>query len=358
MKRIDEAARFLREYDGPPLTLMEVCGTHTHSLFETGVRGMLPSSVRLISGPGCPVCVTPSGAIDRLAALCREPDTVVCTFGDMMRVPGKNGSLAEASAQGGRVRLMISPADVADWAAAAPRTLFVVAAVGFETTVPAYALLLQRLRERGLSNVRLLTSLKALMPAMTWLCENGGNIGGFLGPGHVGTVIGAAPFRPLSRKYGIPIAIAGFSYEHLVAALCDLLLQHRAGRAEVHNLYPEAVREQGGAEALALIDRCFVRRDSVWRGLGEIPGSGYALAPEYAAFDAGMGDAPGVSSTDTGGCHCGSVIIGRSSPPECPLFGRACTPLHPLGPCMVSSEGACGIWYRHAADLPERKGLL
>lgn len=349
MRTLEDCARLIRAYDGPPLRLMEVCGTHTHSIFEYGIRELLPPSVTLISGPGCPVCVTPAGYIDRAVALAQQPNSVVCTFGDMIRVPGHTLSLAEASARGGSVRIMYSPADVAGWALAEPDKTFYVAAVGFETTIPSYALLLERVSEQNIPNVRLLTSLKALMPALQWLCENGGELSGFLGPGHVSAVIGAAPYRPLCAQYRIPLAVAGFSYGHILTALCDLLLQNRNGSCEVHNLYPGVVSEHGNREALALIQTYFVRVDSVWRGLGRIPRSGYRLAPEYERFDAGLDvDCPDTAE-DIGACRCGSVIIGRLTPNACPLFGTCCTPLHPLGPCMVSSEGACGIWYRHAA---------
>jgi len=349
MKPIEKWAELVRKYDGPPLRLMEVCGTHTHRIFQYGIREMLSPRLELISGPGCPVCVTPSGYIDKAAALALEENAVLCTFGDMIRVPGQELSLASSQAKGGKVRIMYSPSDVAEWAKAEPEKTFYVAAVGFETTIPAYALLMDKVIGEKIGNIRLLTSLKALMPALSWICENSEELGGFIGPGHVSAVIGAAPYRLLCRRYGIPLAVAGFSYEHILAAVCDLVLQRRRGTSQVHNLYPEVVAEEGNEEALRLIGRYFVKKDSVWRGLGAIPKSGYFLAPEYAGFDAGSQLETG-GAEDLQGCRCGSVIIGREKPADCPHFGKTCTPLHPLGPCMVSTEGACGIWHRYLQE--------
>ena len=353
MKRIEQAARLIREYDGPPVKFMEVCGTHTHSIFEYGIREMLSDRISLISGPGCPVCVTPSAYIDRAAELSLRQNAVLCTFGDMIRVPGRKESLASVQARGGQVRIMYSPSDVAVWAKAEPDKTFIVAAVGFETTLPAYALLLEKLMGNGIKNVKFLTSLKVLMPALRTICESGDDIAGFIGPGHVSAVIGAEAYKPLCEKYGIPLAVAGFSYEHIVGAVCDLLLQHCGNTCKVHNLYTEAVSEQGNIQALNLIGQYFVKKDSAWRGLGAIKESGYYLAPDYASFDAGS-EFETEEDDSAEGCLCGSVITGRKVPTDCPLFGTACTPIKPFGPCMVSQEGACGIWYNHAQGKGEQ----
>ena len=298
MMDTERCAAMLRAYDSPPIRLMEVCGTHTHNLFRYGVRSLLPAGIRLVSGPGCPVCVTPAGYIDRAAELCRQPGYTLCTFGDMLRVPGEGGNLLEAKAAGGDVRMMYSPLDVLRWAEAEPHRTFVVAAVGFETTLPVYALLLERLRERGLRNVRLLTSLKAILPALTWICESQPEIDGFLGPGHVSTILGSEAYAPLCAKYRKPLAVGGFTYPLILAALCDLVSQLERGTCAAHNLYPQAVEARGNERALALIDRYFTLAPSVWRGLGEIDASGYVLRPEYALYDAGPWSAGGNREVD------------------------------------------------------------
>jgi hydrogenase expression/formation protein HypD len=334
----------LRAYNGPPIRLMEVCGTHTHSIFRYGIRAMLPPNITLISGPGCPVCVTPAGYIDRAAELALQDGHAICTFGDMLRVPGELCNLLEAKASGGDVLMMVSPMDVLAWAAREPQKTFVVAAVGFETTLPAYALLIERLRENGIANVRLLTSLKAILPALRWICESEPDIDGFLGPGHVSTILGSEAYAPLCAQHRKPLAVGGFTYGQIMAALYDLIDQIGRGTCEAHNLYPEAVTAEGNVRALRLIDRYFTLVPSTWRGLGEIDASGYQLRPEFARFDAGLWPAGGDREARAG-CLCGQVITGRVSPSDCPNFGVACTPVSPLGPCMVSAEGTCGIWH-------------
>ena len=232
-----------------------------------------------------------------------------------------------------------------DYAMREPGRQFYVTAVGFETTLPVYALLIRRLLENNIQNVRLLIAVKALMPALTWICENNPDIHGFIGPGHASVVLGFGGYEPLCRKFGIPMAVAGFGYEHIVAAIHDLMSQRMRGTCEVHNLYPSAVTREGNLGALHLIEAFFERKTSVWRGLGEISGSGYSLKPEYAPFDAGAFETDG---RETIGCLCGKVITGRARPVDCAFFGTACTPENPKGPCMVSSEGTCGIWHQNA----------
>lgn len=345
MMDTERCAELIRAYDGPPIRLMEVCGTHTHSIFEHGIRSLLPAGITLISGPGCPVCVTPAGYIDRAAALSKLANHTLCTFGDMLRVPGERGNLLEAKAAGGDVRMMYSPLDVLRWAEAEPQRTFVVAAVGFETTLPVYALLMERLTERGARNVKLLASLKAILPALTWICESEPDIDGFLGPGHVSAILGSDAYASLCARYRKPLAVGGFTYAQVLAALCDLIVQIQDGACESHNLYPQAVTARGNERAQALIDRYFTLVSSVWRGLGEIDASGYVLRPEFASYDAGAWAAGGERETREG-CLCGQVITGRILPALCPNFGTACTPASPLGPCMVSAEGTCGIWYQ------------
>lgn len=339
-------ADILRAYDGPPLRLMEVCGTHTHAIFEYGIRGLLSPRITLVSGPGCPVCVTPAAYIDRAADYALQSGNALCTFGDMLRVPGERGNLLEAKASGGDVRMMVSPMDALKWAVAEPDKTFVVAAVGFETTLPIYALLIERLAEQNIRNVRLLCSLKAIVPALQWICESEPEIDGFLGPGHVSTILGSDAYAGLCARYRKPLAVGGFSYEQILAALCDLIDQTRRGVYEAHNLYPSAVTAQGNTRALSLIGRVFTQAPSAWRGLGVIGASGYVLRPEYTQFDAGAWEAGDGRETDAS-CLCGQVIIGRANPADCPNYGAACTPAAPIGPCMVSREGTCSAWYEN-----------
>jgi hydrogenase expression/formation protein HypD len=346
MKSAADCLVAIKNYNGRPLRFMEVCGTHTDSIFRSGLRDVLPAGIRLISGPGCPVCVTPGGYIDEACRLSKTDGNVLCTFGDMVRVPGAGGSLNEAKAAGGAVRLVYSPMEVLGFAEKEPGSTFTMTAVGFETTLPIYALMLEELLRRKIRNVRLLTAVKAIVPALRWICAHDHDIDGFIGPGHVSAIIGTDAYGTVAGDHNIPIAVAGFEYEHLVAAVYDLIGQCRDGTARVRNLYPNVVTASGNREALEQIDKYFIRQDTAWRGLGVIGGSGYALRPEFAEFDAGDWDT-GADAAEPPGCLCGSVIIGRAVPTDCPFFGSACTPLGPVGPCMVSAEGACGIYYRN-----------
>ena len=346
---IEQVAEYIRNYDGPSVKFMEVCGTHTQAVFRTGIRGILPPSITLLSGPGCPVCVTPSGYLDRAGEISKESNTALCTFGDMMRVPGNFGTLLEAKAAGGDVRMLYSPMTALEWAKQEPDRQFVLTAVGFETTLPVYALLLQRLKEDNVRNLRLLVCVKALMPALYWICENNPDIDGFIGPGHASAILGSEAYVDLCKTYRIPLAVGGFSYEHILAAIYNLLEQHKSGTSDVRNLYPGTVAANGNPSALALINKYFVQQDSQWRGLGSIEGSAYALRDEYSEYDAGGYDTTRDASPKSG-CLCSRVIIGRAQPVDCPHFKKACTPMTPLGPCMVTSEGACGIWHAHAVN--------
>ena len=349
---IQSVIQYLQKYDGRPLSLMEVCGTHTAAIFKGGVRSFLSPKIRLISGPGCPVCVTPTAFIDRCVDYAMRPDCVLLSFGDMLKVPGSNMSLTEAKGEGARVELMYSPLEALDKAKQHPEITYVIAAVGFETTAPVYALLIDEARKRGIRNLRLVTALKTVIPALHWLCQ-GENVDGFLCPGHVSVIIGSEPYEELAVRYRKPFAVAGFEPEHILAAVYDLVKQLEEGTCRVHNYYPNAVQTAGNGKALAVLNRCFEPGAATWRGLGEIADSGLYLKGEYAEYDGGSRDL----STDMklpSGCRCGDVITGRINPDQCPMFAaelkdglRGCTPTTPYGPCMVSSEGACGIWYRN-----------
>lgn len=345
MNNISEIIDFLRDYDGPELRLMEVCGTHTDSIFKNGIRSLISPKLKLISGPGCPVCVTSASYIDKACSLAQEGGFRVYTFGDMMKVAGSRGSLAAAKAEGADIRIMYSPMEILDRAAEDSGTTHVVAAVGFETTVPAYALLLEKCLEKGLENVRLITSLKSIFPALDYICRSNNNIDGFISPGHVSVVTGAEAYEELGRKYEKPFVITGFTAEHILLSIYDLVRQILQKSSKVHNLYGSVVREDGNRKAAFMIEKYFDRADAVWRGLGRIEGSGFRLKKEYRAFEIEYDDSDGDKLAK--GCSCGDVIMGKINPDECRMFGSVCTPQKPMGPCMVSAEGSCGIWYRY-----------
>lgn len=342
--KTNEIVRFLQIYDGPPVTLMEVCGTHTAAISENGIPSMLSPSIRLISGPGCPVCVTVSAYIDRLIELAMSADTCVVSFGDLLRVKGSDRrSLRDAQAEGARVKMVYAPFEMLDMASAEPQTTFVFAAVGFETTAPLYALLLEEAIERKLDNIRLLTALKTMPAVVERLSAEAGESGitGFIAPGHVCTVMGSELFRPIAERYQLPFAVAGFTGESLLRAIWALVKLRGQGR--VVNFYPEAVDAQGSVQTVALLDQYFEPCTAAWRGLGQIADSGLRLRKKYARFD--MGSELAQDDALPSGCHCGEVISGRCAPDRCPLFGSACTPEAPIGACMVSTEGACFHYY-------------
>lgn len=358
MMKIEQIIEELKSYDGPEVKIMEVCGTHTASIFKSGVRSLLSPRIRLISGPGCPVCVTPAAYIDRCIDYALKGNHVLVTFGDMMKVPGRKGSLSQVKGDGARVELMYSPMEIVEKAKQNPDTVYVIAGVGFETTVPAYALTMEEAARQGVKNIRLLTALKTVMPALEWICENEDGIDGFLCPGHVSVIIGSSAYEELAVRYDKPFAVAGFEPEHILAGIYDIVKQLEAKKrteaaepgkrpeAAVHNLYKNAVKAEGNKKAQEIISRYFEPGSAMWRGLGIIPDSGLYLKPEYEQYDAGSkGLDQDIELPEA--CRCGDVIIGRIHPNECPVFGKACNPMNPYGPCMVSSEGACGIWYRN-----------
>lgn len=341
---LKQVTAYLKQYDGPELKLMEVCGTHTASIFKNGIRSLISPKIKLISGPGCPVCVTPTAYIDQCIRYAQKENHVLLTFGDMMKVPGTGGSLSDFKGRGAKVELMYSPFEAVEKAEKNPAVTYVVAAVGFETTVPAYGLMLQEAQRRGVKNIRLVTALKTVMPALRWICENQQDIDGFICPGHVSVIIGSTAYEELAEKYHKPFVVAGFEAEHILAVIYDIVRQLENGQEKVKNLYANAVHEAGNRKAQAVIEEYFEPGPAMWRGLGIIPDSGLYLRD--AAFDGGSrGLDEDMELPDT--CCCGDVIVGRMNPNECPMFGEGCSPMHPFGPCMVSAEGACGIWYRN-----------
>lgn len=339
---ITDITEFLSNYDGEELSFMEVCGTHTAAISENGIPSILSNKIKLISGPGCPVCVTVADYIDRLCTLALEDNTCVVTFGDLIRVPGSSSALQETKSKGGRIRMVYSPFEIIDLAEKDTDTTYVFAAVGFETTTPIYAVLLEKIIEEDMKNIRLLTALKTMPAAIDTLCQMGGKIDGFIAPGHVSVITGANEFKPLAEKYNLPFVVSGFKGEELLASIYALV--KLKGQGKVLNLYKSAVTDTGNEKAKALVNKYFEPCDAVWRGIGRINNSGMALKKEYAAYDAGSRELIH-DNVKNKKCRCGEVITGFSSPCDCPLFAKACTPENPQGACMVSNEGACFHYY-------------
>lgn len=337
---IVELVDFLKNYDGKKIRLMEVCGSHTHAIAKHGIRDLLSPQIELLSGPGCPVCVTPTAYIDRLIELSLEPDTTVATFGDLLRVPGSKESLNEAKGRGGSVEMVYSPMDVLALAQEHPDRKYVFAAVGFETTAPVYTLLLDNAIARGLDNIRILTALKTMPGAISFLCDNGAQIDGFIAPGHVSAVTGADYFNDLAAKYQIPFAVSGFGSKELVIAIYGLVQMVINNDNTVKNYYTSVV-DSGQNDIIAgQLAKYFKPADVVWRGMGIIPGSGLLLKDEYSRFDAGS-DGLDEDNKRNKACRCGEILMGKAKPHDCPLFGKVCTPMSPEGACMVSEEGSC-----------------
>lgn len=340
----------MRRRDPIPMTIMEVCGTHTVSIFRNGIRQLLPEQINLISGPGCPVCVTANRDIDWALAAARRPEVILATFGDMLKVPGSFSSLQRARAEGADIRLVYSTLDALEIARANPGRQVVFFGIGFETTAPTIACSILEAAETGLSNYFVYSVHKVMPPPMRALVESGEvNIDGFLCPGHVSTIIGSEPYQFLARDHGIPCVIAGFEPLDVLQAVDMLMAMREEGRAEVAIQYRRVVRPEGNPVALEQLYRVFEPADAEWRGMGVIPGSGLAIREEYATFDAAraLQVDPG-PLREHAGCRCGEVLRGVIQPPQCKLYGRVCTPENPVGPCMVSSEGTCATWYQFA----------
>jgi len=334
---------------GRTIRFMEVCGTHTVSLFRSGVRSMLPANVRMISGPGCPVCVTAQRHIDAAIALAARPGVVIATYGDMLRVPGRHGSLERLRADGADIRIVQSAMTALTIAQAEPNREVVFLAVGFETTAPATAALIVAAQKQLALNLSVLACHKLVLPAMLALLAAGDDaIDGFLCPGHVSVITGSRIYQPVVTHHRRPCVIAGFEPGQMLLGIVHLLRQVEAGDARLENVYPAVVSHDGNPVAQRLLRQVFEPGDTAWRAIGEIPDSGLELRPEYARFDAlrRFGVTVG-EDHDPPGCRCGEVIQGRVEPIDCPLFARGCDPRTPIGPCMVGSEGACAAWYRY-----------
>lgn len=349
-----EVRKLLAAIEALPLgetRLMEVCGTHTMAIAKSGIRSMLPEKVKLLSGPGCPVCVTPPQVIDAVLELAMDPEITIATYGDMVRVPGSRpgDSLQRRRALGAKLLVVYSPVDAVEYAKENPDREVVFLGVGFETTAPGTAAAVLTAKEEKVKNFSVLSMLKTVEPALRALMKTEDfKVQGFLCPGHVGTVIGEKGFAFLPEEYQMPAVIAGFEPEDILLSVYLLLRQIAEGRPRVENQYKRAVSPKGNVLAQNMIGRCLEPRADLWRGLGRIENSGLGFRAEFSDFDAEKkfsiryGEETGPSA-----CRCGDVICGRISPSRCPMFGKRCTPEDPVGPCMVSSEGACAAAYKY-----------
>ena len=334
------------------LRLMEVCGTHTVAIFRSGIRQILPENVALVSGPGCPVCVTNDDYIDKAIAYSRRENFIVATFGDMLKVPGSRTSLAAASAEGADVRIVYSPLDCLKLAEENPSKRVIFLAVGFETTAPTAAATVLAARARGVKNLFMLSAQKLVPPALRTLLNDAQvKVDGFLLPGHVAVVIGEKAFNFLADEFRIPSAIGGFEAEEILIALASLLEQIDGKRAEVANEYRSVVKVDGNESAQKILAQVYEVVDAEWRGMGMIPASGLRMRDEFAAFDIERVEPIDIERVGKkSACRCGEVLRGVIKPTDCPLFGKTCQPLHAIGPCMVSVEGVCAAWFKYGGN--------
>lgn len=329
------------------MTFMEVCGTHTMAIARSGIRQLLPDTLSLISGPGCPVCVTPNRFIDRAVALSRRDDVLLSTFGDMMKVPGSTSSLDREHAAGRDIRVVASTLEALELAGQNPSKNVVFIGVGFETTAPTVAASILEAENRGIDNYRVLGAHKVMPPAMRALCAGELKLDGFLCPGHVSTVIGSEPYDFLAHEFQMPCVIAGFEPLDIVQAVFMLARQVMQAAPSVEIQYTRAVRPGGNPKAKKIVDQVFEPCDSEWRGIGLIPESGLRIRDAFAGRDAASISVDVEPSREASGCLCGRVLQGLAVPSDCPLFAKACTPDEPVGPCMVSSEGSCAAYYKY-----------
>lgn len=351
LREIDAVTQRLGATEQRPLQVMEVCGGHTHSIFRYGLKDLIPRNLEFVHGPGCPVCVLPMGRVDDCVSIAKQPGVIFTTFGDAMRVPGSRGSLLQARAEGADVRMVYSPLDALEIAASHPQQHVVFFGLGFETTMPSTAMTILEAERRDIDNFSLFCNHITIVPTIKAILDSPGmGIDGFIGPGHVAMVIGAAPFEFIAREYNRPLVISGFEPTDILQSLLMVLRQREEGSARVENQYARLVDTNGNAVALKAITRVFELREFFeWRGLGSIDHSGIRVRPEYARFDAERKFAiANASIADPKSCQCGEVLKGAIKPTQCKVFGKACTPQTPLGALMVSSEGACAAYYQFA----------
>ena len=348
MSTIEEARSFLENYDGPDFRIMEVCGTHTHEIFRQGIRRILSPKINLISGPGCPVCVTPVSFIDEAVFLALEKGCTITTFGDLVRVPGSKMSLAGARAKGAKIKVVYAPFDAVKIAQDNPEEQVVFLSVGFETTTPSDVIAVKKAMTAGLKNFSILTANKTMPGAYEAM---GKSCDAFLYPGHVHAITGTQICKDMCEK-GVSGVIAGFTGSELLTALAVAVKKFGEGKPFFVNCYPRVVKDEGSPSAVAMVDKFMEPCDAEWRGIGTIPMSGMQLRDEFAEFDARKKyDVPQIKPEYKTACRCGDVLQGKITPNQCPLFGKACNPDHPVGACMVSDEGACSAFYMYGGDL-------
>ena len=343
-KIIETACRDL----GRRINIMEVCGTHTVAIFRSGIKSILPEGLKLLSGPGCPVCVTDQSYIDTVLQLADREDCIIATYGDMIRVPGKGGSL-ETKQSNADIEVVLSSEDALQLARDHPDRKVIFVAVGFETTTPATAVVVKEAAEQGIDNFYILSGHKLVVPAMrALLSARNDNIDAFLCPGHVSVITGYGIFAEIVNDFNRPCVVAGFEPMQIIGGLAEICRQLSVGRPQLKSMYPAVVTEKGNIAAQAIIAECFEPADGYWRGLGEIDKSTLRLRDKYSRFDAlkhfDITETPGEETTD---CRCGEVLCGLIDPPQCGLFAEVCTPEEPVGACMVSSEGACAAWFKY-----------
>jgi hydrogenase expression/formation protein HypD len=355
-KLVDE----IRRIQTQPWVIMEVCGGQTHSIVKNGIDYLLPPKIELVHGPGCPVCVTPLEMIDKAHAIARRPNVIFSSFGDMLRVPGSDGDLFSIQSRGGDVRVVYSPLDCLKIARANPEKQVVFFAIGFETTAPANAMLAWRAKAEALNNISLLVSQVLVPPAMEAILSSSRNrVQGFLGPGHVCTVVGYDEYKPLAKRFHVPIVITGFEPIDILEGVLMVVRQLEQGRAEVENQYSRVLTREGNPSARKLISQVFTVTDRKWRGVGDIPRSGYKLSTEFSDLDAERRfEVQSISTSEPAICIAGDILQGIRKPHDCPAFGSACNPQHPLGATMVSPEGACAAYYAYGRHLNESQLIM
>ena len=345
---VAEIKRYLQPFQRK-FRFMEVCGTHTVAIFRSGIRQLLPDNVELVSGPGCPVCVTPDIYIDKAVAYAKRPEIIIATFGDMLKVPGSRSSLAEEAASGADIRVIYSPLDSLRLAIDNPDKLVVFLAVGFETTAPTEAAAIAMAKKQQVKNFYVLPALKLVPPALEMLLSNADHWpDGFLLPGHVAVITGTEAFNFVAEKYKVPGVVAGFEPLQILRAVYELARMVSDGNAEIVNAYPDVVRKDGNPQAKALVQEVFSKTAAEWRGLGMLAESGLSLSADYKEYDIEEKLPVKVSALPKkSACRCGDVLQGRILPTECPLFGKVCTPEAAKGPCMISVEGVCAAWFKY-----------